>query len=331
MQAPDFWSAPRGKGGLAAKALTPLSWIWRFGTERRLASGKWHRLDAPVICVGNLTVGGTGKTPTVSFLQEYLGGRGMTPHVISRGYRGSETGPLSVDLARHDAGEVGDEPLLLAAFGPTWVSKDRKAGAEAAIAAGADIILLDDGFQNPGLHKDLSVIVVDAETGFGNGRILPAGPLREPLTSGIERADLILSLGPDAAQDRLTNLWPELNAKPRVSGHLAPLATGMQWTGLRVLAFAGIGRPEKFFRTLERCGADVVRTRSFSDHASYGQTILDRLEAEAKELGAQLVTTEKDAVRLPAAFRSKVLTLPVRLALDDVASFEATLERALAL
>ncbi len=185
---------------------------------------------------------------------------------------------------------------------------------------------MDDGFQNPDLAKDLSLVVVDAEAGFGNGRVMPAGPLREPVAAGLARADLVLAIGTPAAREALHAAWPGLGDRPGIGGVLAPLATGMDWSGLRALAFAGIGRPEKFFRTLRDLGAEVVATRAFGDHAPYDGRVLARLEAEARAAGAQLVTTEKDAVRLPPAFRRQVLVVPVRLSFEAAEPLDAALD-----
>lgn len=322
-RAPAFWDRPAPDW--RAQLLRPLGALYAMGTARRLAQGTPMQLGIPVVCVGNINAGGTGKTPTVIAVVEYLRSLHHEPHIVSRGYGGKVEGIQQVDPARHTSADVGDEPLLLAAFAEVWVSRDRAAAAQAAKSAGASVIVLDDGFQNPALQYDLSIVVVDAAKGFGNGLCLPAGPLREPIDVGLSRADLILSIGDASAQDRFarTALPPGL---PHVTASLTPLRTGMDWSDTRALAFAGIGNPAKFFDTLEGLGATLVHAEALDDHQPLTTALMGRLEVDARAKGAQLVTTEKDAVRLPAAFRNKVITLPVRLKLPDANALTAALD-----
>lgn len=328
MKAPAFWQNAPDSPGIAAHMLRPLSCLYAWSTASRVAR-QGYRAGIPVICVGNLNAGGTGKTPTTIAILQILMQMGKTCHVVSRGYGGRLAGPIRVDPARHTAEDVGDEPLLLAAFAPTWIARDRAEGVRQAESAGAEVIVMDDGFQNPSVVKTLSVVVVDAAMGFGNGLCIPAGPLREPVKEGLARADLLLSIGPPDAQQSFRKLWSHVISVPQITGQTRPLRMGIDWKGQRVLAFAGIGYPEKFFATLSSEGADIAKSVALNDHQPISDVLLGRLEREAKALNAQLVTTEKDQIRLPASQRHRVLALVVRLEFDDPRPLMAALERAL--
>ncbi len=324
MRAPAFWSNPPDTPGLAARLLSPLGCVYALATGRRIAAGQPWRAPVPVICIGNLTAGGTGKTPTALAIAERLIARGVAVHFVTRGHGGREEGPHQADIRRDDYNSVGDEPLLLAAISPTWVAKDRAAGARAAAEAGAEAIILDDGHQNPAVFKDLSIVVVDAGAGFGNGYCIPAGPLREPVEAGLSRADVVLLIGEgDVATPGLPEGAPALRAR------LEPRTTGLSLDGARVIAFAGIGRPEKFFDTVRDLGADIIQQVGFPDHAPFAPKMLRRLEADAAREDAILVTTEKDAARMPNWFRGKAATVPVTMAFDDEGALDTLLDKVL--
>jgi tetraacyldisaccharide 4'-kinase len=306
MRAPEFWTK---QGGLA-RALAPLGAAYALGGDLRRRFAEPWRAPVPVVCVGNLTVGGTGKTPTVAALARTLTSQGRRVAILSRGYGGRLRGPSRVDPARHGARDVGDEPLLLARVAPVYVARDRKAGAEAAIADGADLLLMDDGFQNPQIEKTLSLVVVDGAAGFGNRSVFPAGPLREPVATGFARAHALVMIGADANAAAFGFGGPVLRAD------LVPTDKAA-WAGVPVVAFAGIGRPQKFFDTLASLGAALRGTYPFADHHAYKRRQIERLLIIAKEQHAVLVTTEKDFVRVPADLAAQIRTVPVELRFAD--------------
>jgi tetraacyldisaccharide 4'-kinase len=297
--------------GLAAGLLAPLGTAWDAASRLRRAIAHPYRAAVPVICVGNLVAGGAGKTPVVLALAGTIAARGVAVHIVTRGYGGRLGGPVRVDPAAHNAAAVGDEALLLAKRAPCWVAHDRAAGVREAASAGAGAILLDDGFQNPGIEKDLSLVVVDAEYGFGNRRVIPAGPLREPVAAGLARADAIVLIGDGAAPAEVREA-----GLPILCAELAAVRAAA-FAGASVVAFAGIGHPEKFFATLRRAGAALVAAHPFPDHHPFAEAEITRLRQEAERAGAQLVTTAKDGVRLPARLRDGILVLEVEIRWQD--------------
>jgi tetraacyldisaccharide 4'-kinase len=320
LRPPGFWSA----GGWQARLLAPLGAVTAWATARRVARPGW-RAPVPVICCGNAGVGGAGKTTLALDLLRRLQDRGGRPHALLRGYGGREPGPFLVRPALHDARRVGDEALLLAEVAPTWVAADRAAGALAAVQQGADAIVMDDGLQNPGLVKDCSLLVIDGGFGFGNGLLLPAGPLREPVAAAGARCMAAVLIGADTrgAVARLPADLPVLRAEL-----VADL--GRLDLGRRYLAFAGIGRPEKFFAGLAVAGVMLAGRRAFADHHPYTPSELAALAAEARAAGAVLLTTPKDMARLPPEQRHGIAVAGVALAWADEAALEALLEQVMA-
>ena len=318
MKPPEFWKT----GGALATLLSPLGCLYAWGGAARLKYGASFDAGVPTICVGNLTLGGAGKTPVVREIASLLIAQGKRVAILSRGFGGSAQGPVRVDPATHDAATVGDEPLLLATAAPVYVAKDRAAGARAALADGADCLLLDDGFQSPALKKTFSIIVVDGGAGLGNGRVFPAGPLREPPEWGIARAHAVVMIGADATGFAARHA----GGKRLLHAALAPVSREM--AGAKVFAFAGIGRPEKFFASLRDLGCTLAQTREFADHHPYTRGELEALLRDAAALGAKLVTTEKDLVRIPPDLRPAIATLNVCLAPEDGAAFAALVREA---
>lgn len=311
MRMPGFWKA--GESGILTLLLRPFGWIYGMATLLRLRRTGWQA-PVPVISVGNFTAGGAGKTPAVIALVHALQARGEKPFVITRGYGGRARGPLIVDLLQHDATSVGDEPRLLAAHAPTIVSRNRVAGARMAARAGASVILLDDALQNPALLKDFSLAVVDGGFGFGNGEVVPAGPLRAPLAPMLGHAHAVLMVGADEtgaahALDKLPVFFGALAVDAGVSARIS---------GKRIIAYCGIGRPKKFHDSLRASGAIIIRTHDFGDHHFFSADEASKLLAEARSEGAQLMTTEKDMARMHGdeALAQASIALPVALDMD---------------
>ncbi|MCB4769908.1 tetraacyldisaccharide 4'-kinase [Ancylobacter sp. Lp-2] len=318
MRAPSFWWRP--ERSLAAHLLSPLgAVVGRVAARRMREPGV--SLGVPVICIGNPTVGGAGKTPTALYLARRLARRGHRPSILTRGYGGRVEGPIQVDPVRHRALEVGDEPLLLAGVAPTYVARERPRGLALAVADGADVVLMDDGFQNPSVAKTLSILVIDAGVGVGNSLCVPAGPLRAPLAPQLARAQAVLIIGEGQAADGVARLAEEAGLAV-LTGRLAPNAAVMsRLIGRRVLAFAGIGRPEKFFATLRGLGVASVATLAFPDHHPFSARDIATLGERAAADDLVPVTTEKDAVRLTATPEGRELlrhsvVLPVQLVLE---------------
>jgi tetraacyldisaccharide 4'-kinase len=322
MRAPDFWDEKPGAGtNLLAGLLAPVGAAVDAAGRLRRAVARPYRAPVPVVCAGNLVAGGSGKTPTVLALAVLLARRGIAAHIVMRGYGGRLAGPVRIDPATHDAGAVGDEAMLAAVHAPCWIARNRAAGVRAAVDAGAEAILLDDGFQNPHVAKDLSLVVVDATYGFGNCRLIPAGPLRERVADGLARANAVVLIDGEAdAPGPLAG-----SGLPILRAELVPL-DGERFAGARVVAFAGIGRPGKFFASLGRLGAELVVERGFADHHRYRGDELAALRRAAERAGAALVTTVKDWVRLPPAERKGIAVLDIELRWRDESAVENLLQ-----
>ena len=324
---PRWWYVRSGAPAPVLRALLrPVSWLWTAAGARKPAAKPFDP-GVPVICVGNLTMGGAGKTPVARAVLARLRARGVEAHGLSRGYGGREVGPLRVDPALHAAADVGDEPLMLAVDGPFWIARDRAAGARAAVESGARVIVMDDGHQNFSLRKTLSLVVVDGETRdgewpFGDNAVFPSGPLREPLAAGLARADAVVLMLPADVAEPDPELLAAFGAKPVLVARLLPIAPPPR--GPQV-GFAGVGKPWKVERALKTAGADLVDFASFPDHAGYSEATLKFLEDRAHLYGAGLLTTEKDWVRLPPPWRAKVQAWPVKAVFEDDAALEALL------
>jgi tetraacyldisaccharide 4'-kinase len=326
VRAPGFWTKRRAT--VLARLLLPVGSIYGQATMRRMRS-PGERAGAPTICVGNFVAGGAGKTPTALALGRMLIGNGRRVAFLSRGYGGAErVEPLLVDANAHTAAIVGDEPLLLARVAPCWVGADRLRSARSAVEAGANALVLDDGLQNPALIKDLTFAVVDGETGFGNGLCIPAGPLRAPVSAQLPFVRALIVLG--GGGPALAGIAAAAPGKPTIRASLEPDAlAAAPLIGREVVAFTGIARPEKFYATLRRVGAQIVMTRDFADHHAYSSREIEALIEEAGRRGALLATTEKDSVRLGARHARAVVTLPVTLRFEEPGVVQRMLHQAL--
>lgn len=329
MRAPGFWwKAP----GLQAAVLAPLGAIYGAIAGARLRQAG-ARAGVPVICIGDPTVGGAGKTPAAIAVAKLLLAAGEKPFFVTRGYGGCERGPAVVDVARHDASDVGDEPLLLANVAPVIVSADRAAGAALAARSGASVIVMDDGFQNPALAKDVSLLIIDAASGVGNGCVFPAGPLRAPLKAQFERAEALVMVGDGTAGEDLAHLAEALG-KIILRARIEPDAEALSaLKGKRVLAYAGIGRPRKFFTTLQEIGCDIIARRIFPDHHVFSESEARELLAAARAQNLMLVTTEKDRARMrknPALreLADASRALPITLRFENENALRALLKTA---
>lgn len=321
---------------LSAKLLTPVASAYGALSRWKARLSKPVQVPVPVICVGNITLGGAGKTPVALALAEYFQSQDYLLHFLSRGYGGKEKGPLQVNPQKHSAAQVGDEPLLLSRLAPTWVSADRAAGSAAAFKAGARLIIMDDGLQNPAVVKDFSILVVDAVAGIGNGQLFPAGPLREPLNEALSRTDAVLIVGIGHAGD---------GVEARARAHGIPTFRGIlratspaPLENRHVIAYAGIGRPEKFFQTMRDMQANMVARYSFADHHNYTERDAEMLLAKAERTSAELVTTEKDFVRLAdalpgtarASLRDLSVVIPARIIIDNFDGLVQQIQAAIA-
>ena len=300
MKTPPFWYQPPG---LLSTLLQPIGWLYGKGGKVISSFKKSQRFPIPIISIGNIVSGGSGKTPTAIALAHILKEKGIKVHFVTRGYGGRKQGPLLVNASSHTPEEVGDEPLLLARQSQTWVAKSRPLGVQAALEDGAELIILDDGHQTTSLYKDISFVVVDALQGFGNGQVIPAGPLREGLEEGLKRADAIICIG------KSTGLFDKQMFSAK--SVFQPLKVG------RVVAFCGLGFPQKFYKSLKEFGINVVATESFPDHYIYQEKDLQRLLTISKAHQAELVTTRKDWVKLPKAWQTRVNVLDMHIEFEN--------------
>lgn len=319
MKPPYFWQAglepkSREAAPLTRALLTPLAMCYAFIVQQKISSTRPFEANIPVICIGNLTLGGAGKSPVVAALRSYISAKGVRVASLSRGYGGKLKGPLKIAPDTHTAREVGDEPLMLAIGGESWIGTDRPAAARAMTDDDVQLIIMDDGHQNPSLGKDLSLVVIDAAAPFGNGFVTPKGPLREPVGRGLQRADAIILMGDGPVPEAVTS-----SGLPVFRARIEPV--GPPPPG-RLVAFAGIGRPEKFFDSLRKAGGDVVEDVPFPDHHPYSASDMAYLSQLAEDRGARLISTAKDHARLAPAAGKHIAVFPVRAVFENIAALD---------
>ena len=302
LKAPKFWYLK--KDTFLSRSLYPFSLLFRLGTKFRNIASHTNKFAFPVICIGNIVVGGAGKTPVAIKIGELLKIAGYNPHFISKGYAGVIKKSTLVETW-HSPQSVGDEPLLLSEIAPTWIGKDRNNSIKLAKNMGADCIIMDDGFQNPTIHKDFSIIVINASQEFGNKRVMPSGPLRESIVRGLSRTNLIIVIGEikNSLQKNIPDHIPVIQAKFKINNE------NKIFKGQKITAFAGIAYPEKFFTSLREQGAKIIKEITYPDHHIYNENDLLSLAEIANKTQSILVSTQKDFVRVPKSYRSLVNTL----------------------
>ena len=312
LKAPKFWFSNGKYSLLISKIMAPLAMIWEVCARLRLMTGRYESFDVPIVCIGNITIGGSGKTPTSIALAELCIQHGINAHIISKGYKGKCKGPKKV-TSKDSAYEIGDEPLLMSNFATVWVAKKRTHAITSAINDGAELIILDDGFQDSSIRKNISIITVDAQQAFGNKKVLPAGPLREKLHRGFKRADILLVIGSEYQREKFLNS----NKLPKnlmiMSGEITIVETGLNIENTEFIAAAGIAHPRKFFDILRLNGAKLIKEISLPDHVVFSRTLIERLKKLATKNNVSLIVTEKDYVKIPTCEKSNFVCLPIKL------------------
>jgi len=328
LHSPPFWYRQKTTKDIFLKTiLTPLSWIYGWLARKRFELYFPVPMEKPIICVGNLVTGGAGKTPAVLALVDLLKDSGFNPHLLTRGYGGLEPGPIQVNPDTDSSHDVGDEAMLLVKKAPTWVSTNRPLGAQAAMDSGANIVVMDDGFQNPVIYKDFSFVIIDGAVGFGNKKLLPAGPLREPIDSGLSRANAVLIVGEDKL--RVADRIAAMSDIPILFASTSIDKDNIDIKEKKLVAFAGLARPEKFKYTLECGGADIVEWQAFPDHHPYSEADIEDLIKIAEHKEAELITTRKDYVRIPEKFKDKIHQLSITMVWQDKTAIMPLIEEAL--